>query len=128
MSQAAAVEMLLLPGFLLMGLSHIVRPRMWVEFFGSLHAQGTSGVVLRTFALELWPALAIVTLHPVWSGPGLVITIYGWLLAAKCTVSMLIPELGLRSLAMSQRGTRAFVIGGIGLVAMSGVCALALWG
>jgi hypothetical protein len=65
----AAVQMLLLPGFVIMGLSHITRPAMWVKFFGDLHGQGSSGVVLRTFALELWPALAIVAPHPVWSGP-----------------------------------------------------------
>jgi hypothetical protein len=122
----AAVQMLLLPAFAIMGLSHIIRPAMWVKFFGDLHDQGTSGVVLRTFALELWPALVIVTLHPVWSGPGLVLTLYGWALALKCTVSLLAPQIGLRSLAMASRGPRVFVIGGGLLLAMSGVCFWAL--
>lgn len=122
----AAVQMLLLPAFVIMGLSHIARPTMWVKFFGDLHGQGASGVVMRTFALELWPALVIVALHPVWSGPGLVLTLYGWALALKCTVSLLVPEIGLRSLAMASRGPRAFVIGGGMLLAMGGICLWAL--
>lgn len=121
-----AVQMLLLPAFVMLGLSHIVRPAMWVKFFGDLHDQGSSGVILRTFALELWPALAIVALHPVWSGPGLVLTLYGWALALKCTISMLVPQIGLRSLAMASRGPRTFVISGVMLVAMGGVCLWAL--
>lgn len=52
----------------LMGLSHIVQPRMWIAFFGRLHAEGTSGVVTGTF-IEIWPALIVVTFRQVWSGP-----------------------------------------------------------
>ena len=126
---ASAVQFVMLVACAIMGISHIVRPAMWVEFFGNLHAQGTRGVVTRTFMLELWPAMLIVTLHQVWWGPGIVLTLYGWAQLTKVTVSMLAPEIGLRSLKMAQRGDRAFVIGGVMLLIVGAFAGAALiWG
>lgn len=125
-SVADGVELVLAPAMILMGLSHMVRPDMWAKLFAHLHGLGTTGVIYRTFMLELWPALAIVTLHQVWSGPGVVLTIYGILLSAKCALAMLMPEIGLRSMAMAQAGARAFVPGGVVLLAIGGSCIWAL--
>jgi hypothetical protein len=126
---ASAVQFIMLVASAIMGVSHIVRPAMWVEFFGYLHAQGTRGVVTRTFMLELWPAMLIVTFHQVWWGPGIVLTIYGWAQLIKVTISMLMPEIGLRSLAMSQRGNRAFHFAGIALLVVGAFAGAALiWG
>ncbi len=74
---ASAVEFIMCIACILMGLSHIVQPKMWRNYFTFLHDQGLNGVITRTFALELWPAIVIVAFHQVWSGPGLVLTIYG---------------------------------------------------
>jgi hypothetical protein len=109
-----------------MGLSHILQPQMWRDYFTGLYEAGPAGVVRRTFSLELWPALVIVLLHPVWSGPGLVLTLYGWALLAKCTVSVLSPEIGLLSLAMARKGDRGFIIGGAVLVGIGISAGLAL--
>ena len=125
----SAVQFIMLVASAIMGVSHIVRPAMWVEFFGSLHAQGTRGVIIRTFMLELWPALLVVTFHQVWWGPGIVLTLYGWAGLIKVTISMLVPEIGLRSLAMSQRGDRAFHFAGAVLLIVSAFAGAALvWG
>jgi hypothetical protein len=97
-----------------MGLSHILRPAMWVDFFTKLHAQGTSGLVLKVLAVELWPALLIVGLHQVWWGPGIVLTLYGWAQFAKVWLALFVPEIGMRSMAMAQtRGERGFILGGM---------------
>jgi hypothetical protein len=125
-SPPAFVEFVLLVSGALMALSHILRPQMWIEVFGALHAAGARGVVMRTFLFELWPAMLIVALHQVWQGPGIVVTIYGWLLAGKVIVSMLVPEVGLRSLAAAQRGPRAFYAAGTLLLAISAAAGLAL--
>jgi hypothetical protein len=116
----SAVELIMGIGCTIMGLSHIVRPGMWVRYFTALHAEGTNGVITRTFALELWPALIIVSLHPVWSWPGIVLTLYGWAQLLKCTVAMLVPEIGLKSLGMAQRGDNAFRGGGVMLLVIAG--------
>jgi hypothetical protein len=123
---AAAVELLMLPGLAIMGLSHIVRPDVWTRFFADLATRGTSGVVMRTAMLELWPALLIVTLHPVWSGPGLALTLYGWALMAKACLSLLAPEIALRGLALAGHGARAFLPGGVLLLVLAGLCLWAL--
>ncbi len=115
---ASAVELVMCIACILIGVSHIVQPAMWRDYFMSLHAQGTTGVVTRTFSLELWPAVIIVTLHQVWSGPGIILTIYGWLLLSKCVISVLAPQIGLRSLGMARKGDKAFIIAGVMLIAV----------
>lgn len=102
-----------------MGLSHIVRPALWVAFFARLHAQGTSGLVLKVLAIELWPAIILVTFHQVWWGPGIVLTIYGWAQFAKFWLALFVPAIGMRSMAMAQtKGERGFVLGGVMLIAV----------
>jgi hypothetical protein len=126
---ASAVQFIMLVACTILGVSHIVRPALWIEFFGQVHAQGAPGVVIRTFLFELWPALAIVTLHQVWWGPGIVLTLYGWVQLAKVTISMLAPNVGLRSLALARIGDRAFQIGGVMLLVVGASAGAALfWG
>lgn len=111
------VEFLMLILFVPIGLSHIVRPALWVDFFTRLHAEGTSGLVLKVLAIELWPGALIVTLHQVWWGPGIVLTLYGWAQFTKVWVALFVPEVGMRSMAMAQtKGTRGFVAGGVMLI------------
>jgi hypothetical protein len=102
-----------------MGLSHIVRPALWVDFFARLHAQGTAGLVGKVLAVELWPALLIVALHQVWWGPGIVLTIYGWAQFTKVWLALFVPQIGMRSMAMAHaKGERGFVAGGVMLLAV----------
>jgi hypothetical protein len=125
----SAVQFIMMVSCGIMGVSHMVRPAMWVEIFGYLHSLGTRGVVIRTFLFELWPAMLIVTFHQVWWGFGIVLTIYGWAQLTKVAMSMLAPEIGLRSMAMAQKGDRAFIIGGAMLFALGASAGAALfWG
>ncbi len=121
----SAVQFVMFVSCTIMGLSHMLRPQLWVEFFDRLHAQGTTGVVTRTFMLELWPAMAIVALHQVWWGPGIWLTIYGWAQLAKVTVAMLSPEAALRSMAMARRD-KAFLWGGLLLLSIAASAGAAL--
>ena len=79
---ARLVEAMLVVPFLVMGLSHIARPRLWRAFFAHLRGLGEIGGVYRCFLFELFPATLLVGLHQVWHGPGLVLTLFGWLLMA----------------------------------------------
>lgn len=121
-----AVQLVMAISCSLMGASHVLHPRMWLAFFTLLHGHGTSGVLAHTFVF-VWPALGIVVLHPVWSGPGVVLTVYGWALLAKATIAFLVPSWSTRSLAMSQRGERGFVAGGVGMLFVGGCSAAAWW-
>jgi hypothetical protein len=112
----SAVQMMMGIGCTLTGLSHMLQPHAWQDYFAALHARGLSGVLTRTMTCELWPALIVVTLHQVWSGPGILLTLYGWMLLVKSAVYLLLPQFGLRSSAMAQRGPGTFFTGGILLV------------
>ncbi|MEL6822206.1 MAG: hypothetical protein AAFP70_10620 [Calditrichota bacterium] len=122
---AQIIQALMALPFLLMGISHIVQPKMWLDLFNYLHELGPAGVVMRTFALELVPAVAIVTFHLIWSGPEVILTLYGCLLMLKITVSLLAPSIGLKSLAMAdKKGDPGFIFAGIVLVALG---ILSIW-
>jgi hypothetical protein len=110
-----------------MGLSHIVRPALWVDFFSRVHGQGPAGLVGKVLTVELWPATLLVTLHQVWWGPGIVLTLYGWAQFTKVWLALLVPQIGMRSLAMAQtNGERGFIVAGVMLmlVGLSGGAAL----
>ncbi|MEM7099027.1 MAG: hypothetical protein AAF541_12270 [Pseudomonadota bacterium] len=120
---AVAVQAVLAFPLLMMGLSHLLQPKMWIGFFSYLHGLGYNGVLIRTFALELVPAVAIITFHMVWTGPETVITLYGILLAIKILLSLVIPSIGLRSLAMADLNKSVnFILAGTVLIAVSGIC------
>jgi hypothetical protein len=125
---AAWVQLVMMVSGVLFGLSHILRPQMWVDYFVALHAEGERALVTRTFSLELWPALLIVTLHPVLDGAAAILTIYGWAQALKVVIAMLFPAVSLRGLALAKRGPRAFVGGGFMLIGIGVVSGLALFG
>ena len=105
---------------------HIVRPAMWRQYFTELHAQGAPALITRTFALEIWPALLIVVFHQVWSGAALILTVYGHLLMVKIVLALLFPKVGLRSLAMAQKGDNGFRAAGVMLMALGGVALYAV--
>ena len=114
---ASAVQFIFLVTCVPMGLSHIVRPRMWIDFFVRLHAQGQSGLVLKVLAIEFWPAVIVVTFHQVWWGPAIVLTLYGWAQFAKVWLALLAPEIGMRSMGLAEtKGTRGFTAGGVMLI------------
>lgn len=122
----SAVQLMMGIGCTLIGLSHMLQPRAWQDYFAALHERGAAGALTRTITWEIWPALIVVTLHQVWSGPGLLLTLFGWLLLIKCTVSLLLPHIGLRSMALAQRGFKSFVLGGGLLICIGIASALAL--
>lgn len=122
----SAVQFVIAVSGTLMAASHILRPEIWVDLFARLHEQGTRGVLTRTFMFELWPALLVVTLHQVWTGIAVVVTVYGWLQLAKITVSVLAPETAARS--MGKRDAGAFRLGGVILLVISASAAGALLG
>jgi hypothetical protein len=122
LTSAQHVQALLAIPFLLMGASHIVQPAMWRLYFTRLQAEGTPALVTRTFMLEMWPALLLVVFHRVWTGPAVVLTVYGYVLLVKVVLSMLMPSVGMRSLQMAERGDTGFRVGGILLVALGLLC------
>jgi len=81
--------------FLAIGLSHMLHPHAWVDFFIRLKEQGRSGVFTEGFLALSFGAL-IVAFHNVWSGLPTVLTLIGWGQVAKGVTRFVLPQLGLR--------------------------------
>jgi hypothetical protein len=122
-----AVEWFALATCLVIGLSHLLQPRAWVETYAGLHRLGKAGAFING-GLSLLPGALYVAAHPVWSGPAMALTVFGWLLVLKGTICFLAPTLALRGMSKAGAGTgREFVLGGMLLLAFAAVVGYALW-
>jgi hypothetical protein len=116
-----AVTRLALIVFLITGVSHIVQPRAWAQFFIDLSGKGEVGSFLN--ALLHFPlGLIIVSFHNVWHGLPLVLTLIGWGLVLKSFIYFVFPKHGLRVLArVSIERSREFVVAGWFSIGISGL-------
>src|SRR5215469_3388044 len=78
------------------GLSHVLQPLAWVEFFVWLRGQGRCAVFLEAL-LNLNFGALVVSFHNVWTGWPVVLTLLGWGIVVKGLVRLIAPELGLRA-------------------------------
>jgi uncharacterized protein YjeT (DUF2065 family) len=77
------------------GLSHVLQPQVWVEFFAWMRERGRAGMVVEGL-LSLGFGALIVSFHNVWSGLPVVVTLIGWGQVLKGLVRLTAPELSLR--------------------------------
>lgn len=111
-----ATEIFAAVNFVVIGLSHILQPRVWVDFFVMLRAHGRAGVFANGM-LSLMVGSIIVAFHNVWSGLAMVLTILGWAQVLKGLLSLTVPAIGLRTLARVSPD-RAFEFVAAGAVAL----------
>ncbi|HVJ68776.1 MAG TPA: hypothetical protein VM510_12375 [Caulifigura sp.] len=125
-SSAQAVEALVAINCLVVGLSHLPRPRGWVAFFHWLRDRGVAGAFVNGL-LSLSFGSLIVAFHPVWSGWPLVVTLFGCTQVFKGMVCLVLPDVALRSLSRVDV-TRAheFRAAGVVLIVL-GLAAAACW-
>jgi hypothetical protein len=71
-----SVEVLAIILFGVLGLSHILQPKAWAEFFILLRGKGEAGVFVDGF-LNLPLAGIIIGFHNIWSGIPAVLTLVG---------------------------------------------------
>jgi hypothetical protein len=103
------------------GVSHIVAPRAWVEFFTMLRERHHAGVFAVAF-MSLWFGSVIVAFHNVWSGIPVVLTVLGWGQVLKGVIYFLFPDVGLRRISMvTQEKAAWFRYGGWLFVVIAGV-------
>lgn len=110
------VQVFAMVNFVIIGLSHIIQPRVWAAFFIGLCERGHAGVFVNGF-ISLGLGSLIVAFHNVWSGLPMVLTIYGWILVLKALISFTAPSIAKRSMAqVSHERASHFVFPGIGLL------------
>jgi hypothetical protein len=92
-----AIEIFAGINFLIIGLSHLLQPRVWIDFFVGLRAQGLPGAFANGF-LSLTFGSLIVAFHNVWVGPAMVLTLVGWAQVVKALVNFVAPQFAMRGL------------------------------
>ena len=90
-----AVEGYLALALLGVGLSHLLHPLAWVEFFVWLRGQGRTGAFLDGL-LTLNCGALVAAFHNVWTGLPTVVTLLGWGMVIKGTVRLAAPGAALR--------------------------------
>ena len=107
------IERLASLSFIIIGLSHIMAPRAWTAFFIGMRAQGEAAGLLNAY-VHMPLGLLIVSFHPVWSGPGLLVTLIGCALTLKGILCFLWPGLATIGLGHVNEGnTWRFQVAGI---------------
>jgi len=103
------------------GLSHLLQPRAWVEWFTFLRDQGQAGAFADGF-LHLPLAGVIIGFHNVWSGIPVVLTLLGWSFLIKSLIRFCAPKVGLKMMArVSVERAWEFQAAGAGLLVVVAV-------
>ena len=116
-----SVEILATILFGVVGLSHILQPKAWAEFFILLRGKGEAGAFMDGF-LHLPLGAIIVGFHNIWSGIPVVLTLVGWGLLIKGLIRFCAPKQGLRMMAwVSVERPWEFQVAGALLVVLAGL-------
>jgi hypothetical protein len=112
--------------FFVVGLSHVVQPRVWAQFFIALREKGPVGSFI--IALIQFPMGAlIVAFHNIFHGIPLVLTLIGYGLVIKSLIYFVFPSVGMRSLSrVSIERSWEFVVAGIFSIGISGLLAYSM--
>jgi uncharacterized protein YjeT (DUF2065 family) len=112
------IERLAALAFIITGLSHIAAPRVWARFFIDMRERGAVAGFLNAY-VHIPLGLLILAFHPVWRGPGLLVTLIGFALTLKGTLYFLWPALALKSMAhISEEGAWKFQAAGVAALAL----------
>lgn len=121
-----ALQIFAIIHFAVIGVSHIVQPRVWSEFFIAICAQGNRGVFAFAF-LTLWFGSIIVAFHNVWTGLPIVLTLVGWAQVVKGMIYFFFPAFGLKQMQrVTLERSWYFIPGGAVFVILAGVLAVHL--
>jgi hypothetical protein len=116
-----SVEKLVAINFLVIGLSHRLQPRVWMQFFIMLREKGEVGSFLNGFVHFPLGAF-IVAFHNVWHGIPMIVTIAGWGLLFKSTLYFTWPKHGVRMLGtIKMERSWHFAVAGVGSIALGGL-------
>lgn len=121
-----AVQKLAILSFFVLGLSHIVQPRAWAQFFIDLRQKGKTGSFIN--ALIHFPLGAVVVaFHNVWQGIPTILTVIGYAWVLKSLVYFLVPTYGLRSMSrVSLEKSNGFVVAGVVMLGIGSLLLVSL--
>nr|WP_321232867.1 hypothetical protein [uncultured Psychroserpens sp.] len=103
-----SIELFLAINLFVIGLSHFIRPKMWVDFFLALTAKRHVGNLINAL-LHFGFGSLIFAFHFVWTWPKVLVTVYALLIMGKGILYLLYPEIGLKSISrVTQKNAQKF--------------------
>lgn len=121
------VEIVAVIAMTLAGLSHLLCPRAWVEFFTILREKREAGV-LAVGMMHLPLGLLIVVCHNRWGGWPTVLTVLGYSWTFKSALYLLFPRVGLVSLSrVTVERAWLFRVAGGAIIVLAAVVAVPLF-
>ncbi|HEV2915592.1 MAG TPA: hypothetical protein VGX92_20095 [Pyrinomonadaceae bacterium] len=114
----ASIQKLVAICFMVIGLSHIIRPRVWAQLFIMFRDKGEAGSFLSGL-LHFPLGALVVSFHNVWHGIPLVVTLVGWGLLIKGLIYLTYTKHGMRMLGrVSIERSWEFTVAGFVSVAL----------
>ena len=92
-----AAEVFAVVNLVVIGVSHLAQPKVWVEFFTFLRERGHAGVFFNGM-LSLMFGSILVAFHNVWTGLPMIVTVLGWGQVLKGLLSLVAPSIGLKKM------------------------------
>jgi hypothetical protein len=121
-----SVEILAVVLFGVIGLSHVVQPRAWVDYFIFIRGKRETGAFIDGL-VHLPLSALIIGFHNVWSGIPAVLTVLGWLFLIKSILRFCLPTLALRMMArVSVERAWEFQAAGVVLLLIAGLLGFGL--
>ena len=121
-----AIEKLVALCCFVIGLSHALQPRAWVQLFIQWREKGTVGV-FYTALLHFVCGALVVAFHNVWRGIPMLVTILGWAWTIKGTLYLVYPAHGMKMLRrVSLERAWEFVVAGVVLLGIAAVIVFSL--
>ncbi len=85
------IQKIFAASFLVWGISHMIQPQLWIDFFTNLSQKKYGGLVVALYTLPV--GLLLLTCHNVWEwSPAVFVTIAGWSMTIKGIIYALFPQ------------------------------------
>ena len=122
----SSIQKLAIVSFFVIGLSHMIQPRVWALFFIDVRSKGEIGSFINAFIHFPLGAL-IVAFHNVWHGIPMVLTLVGYAWVLKSFIYFVSPSRGLKSMSrVSLEKSWEFIVAGVVQVGTGGLLLFSL--
>lgn len=92
-----SIQLFVAINIFVIGTSHFLQPKIWIEFFEYLHRKGNVGNIFNAM-LALGMGSIILSFHFIWTWPMVLVTCYGLAQCVKGFIYLVFPKVGLKSI------------------------------
>lgn len=97
MDSIQSIQIFVAINLFIVGLSHFIRPKIWVDFFEFLHSKNNVGNIINAL-IALGMGSIILAFHFIWKGFEVLITLYGLSQVIKGLVYLIFPSIGIKNI------------------------------